>query len=73
MQEVAAIVSKANYFQLALTAIHPMIIVRDLIASGASMRVLRSVVATFIALNFFGWVTEARAKQPLARKDHSTQ
>jgi hypothetical protein len=25
------------------------------------MRVLRSVVAAFIALNFFGWVTEARA------------
>src|SRR5258707_1463462 len=28
---------------------------------GASMRVLRSVVAAFIALNFFGWVAEAVA------------
>lgn len=62
MQEVAAIVSKANYLQLAPTVIHPMIIARDLIVSGGtSMRVLRSVVAAFIALNFFGWVTEARA------------
>src|SRR5258708_20675309 len=60
MQAVTAIGLKANQFQLALKAIHPMI-ARSYRPEGASMRILRSVVAAFIALNFFGWVTEAVA------------
>jgi hypothetical protein len=60
MQEVTAFVLKANHFQLALTAIHPMI-ARSYRTGGASMRIFRSVVAAFIALNFLGWVTEAVA------------
>jgi hypothetical protein len=34
-------------------------IARSFRPEGASMRILRSVAAAFIALNFFGWVTEA--------------
>src|SRR5258708_14068358 len=60
MQAVTAIGLKANQFHLALKAIHPMI-ARSYRPEGASMRILRSVVAAFIALNFFGWVTEAVA------------
>lgn len=60
MHEATAIVLKANYFQLALAAIHSMI-ARSHCPGAASMGTARSVVAAFIALTFFGWVTEALA------------
>jgi hypothetical protein len=62
MQEVAAIVSKSKLLSACADS-DPSYdhSARSYRLGSASMRVLRLIVAAFIALNFFGWVTEARA------------